>query len=229
MLFQICFLHLGLNAKSSTYHSHSWNIKFSLRKWLCLLVMDDTFSRIPFYSLIWNFYFRPVILPNIDKFTLYVYLSVILSKSSYGKLASCFENISKRTGEKNTKLSILKTSMVLKNLDTEYFKNLMGLKKVFFCFQLFLPLVENDEITESMRVDVEEDPVSEFVVHCRANFVLPSWTLFWSNSNKFRSILVMCFFIEFELILIDLHEHFFSSNSNKYWSTFVNSFLSNSS
>ena len=41
-------------------------------------------------------------------------------------------------------------------------------------FQLFLPLVENDEITESMRVDAEEDPVSEFVVHCRANFVLPS-------------------------------------------------------
>jgi len=64
--------------------------------------------------------------------------------------------------------------MVLKNLDTEYFENLMGLKKFFFCFQLFLPLVENDEITESMRVDVEEDPVSEFVVHCRANFVLPS-------------------------------------------------------
>ena len=42
-----------------------------------------------------------------------------------------------------------------------------------FLFQLFLPLVENDEITESMRVDADEDPVSEFVVHCRANFVLP--------------------------------------------------------
>lgn len=39
--------------------------------------------------------------------------------------------------------------------------------------QLFLPLVENDEITESMRIDGEEDPVSEFIVHCRANFILP--------------------------------------------------------
>ena len=39
--------------------------------------------------------------------------------------------------------------------------------------QLFLPLVENDEITESMRNDGEEDPVSEFIVHCRANFSLP--------------------------------------------------------
>jgi len=38
--------------------------------------------------------------------------------------------------------------------------------------QLFLPLVENDEITESMRNDGEEDPVSEFIVHCRANFDL---------------------------------------------------------
>jgi len=37
--------------------------------------------------------------------------------------------------------------------------------------QLFLPLVENDEITESMRNE-EEDPVSEFIVHCRANFDL---------------------------------------------------------
>lgn len=40
--------------------------------------------------------------------------------------------------------------------------------------QLFLPLVENDEIiTDSMRRDGEEDPVAEFIVHCRANFVLP--------------------------------------------------------
>jgi len=39
--------------------------------------------------------------------------------------------------------------------------------------QLFLPLVENDEITESMRNDGEEDGVSEFIVHCRANFTLP--------------------------------------------------------
>ena len=37
--------------------------------------------------------------------------------------------------------------------------------------QLFLPLVENDEITESMRNE-DEDPVSEFIVHCRANFDL---------------------------------------------------------
>jgi negative elongation factor C/D len=38
--------------------------------------------------------------------------------------------------------------------------------------QLFLPLVENDEITESMRIDGEDDPVSEFIVHCRGNFAL---------------------------------------------------------
>ena len=38
--------------------------------------------------------------------------------------------------------------------------------------QLFLPLVENDEIfTDSMRREGEEDPVAEFIIHCRANFV----------------------------------------------------------
>ena len=40
------------------------------------------------------------------------------------------------------------------------------------CLQLFLPLVENDEILGGMRMrdGQEEDPVSEFIVHCRANF-----------------------------------------------------------
>ena len=39
--------------------------------------------------------------------------------------------------------------------------------------QLFLPLVENDEIfTDSMRREGEEDPVAEFIIHCRANFVV---------------------------------------------------------
>jgi len=33
---------------------------------------------------------------------------------------------------------------------------------------LFLPLVENEEITGSMRVDLDSDPVSEFIVHCKA-------------------------------------------------------------
>jgi len=33
---------------------------------------------------------------------------------------------------------------------------------------LFLPLVENEEITGSMRVDMDSDPVSEFIVHCKA-------------------------------------------------------------
>ena len=33
---------------------------------------------------------------------------------------------------------------------------------------LFLPLVENEEITGSMKVDMESDPVSEFIVHCKA-------------------------------------------------------------
>ena len=35
---------------------------------------------------------------------------------------------------------------------------------------VFLPLVENEEITGSMRqtVDMDSDPVSEFIVHCKA-------------------------------------------------------------
>lgn len=35
---------------------------------------------------------------------------------------------------------------------------------------VFLPLVENEEITGSMRLttDMETDPVSEFIVHCKA-------------------------------------------------------------
>jgi len=33
---------------------------------------------------------------------------------------------------------------------------------------LFLPLVENEEITGSMRLDMDSDPVSEFIVHCKA-------------------------------------------------------------
>lgn len=36
--------------------------------------------------------------------------------------------------------------------------------------QLFLPIVENDEITGTMRGDGENDPVSEFIVHCKAHF-----------------------------------------------------------
>ena len=35
---------------------------------------------------------------------------------------------------------------------------------------VFLPLVENEEITGSMRhtMDMDTDPVSEFIVHCKA-------------------------------------------------------------
>ena len=35
---------------------------------------------------------------------------------------------------------------------------------------VFLPLVENEEITGSMRhnMDMDSDPVSEFIVHCKA-------------------------------------------------------------
>ena len=34
---------------------------------------------------------------------------------------------------------------------------------------VFLPLVENEEITGSMRQnDMDSDPVSEFIVHCKA-------------------------------------------------------------
>ncbi|XP_050295137.1 negative elongation factor D [Anthonomus grandis grandis] len=36
--------------------------------------------------------------------------------------------------------------------------------------QLFMPMVENDEITGTMRGDGENDPVSEFIVYCKANF-----------------------------------------------------------
>ncbi|XP_023330402.1 negative elongation factor D [Eurytemora carolleeae] len=36
---------------------------------------------------------------------------------------------------------------------------------------LFLPLVENEEITGTMRMDSDSDPVSEFIVHCKANHV----------------------------------------------------------
>ncbi|KAG1664297.1 Negative elongation factor C/D [Nymphon striatum] len=36
--------------------------------------------------------------------------------------------------------------------------------------QLFLPLVENEEITGGMRTDTENDSVSEFIVHCKANY-----------------------------------------------------------
>ncbi|GJQ68196.1 TH1 [Trypoxylus dichotomus] len=35
---------------------------------------------------------------------------------------------------------------------------------------LFMPMVENDEITGTMRGDGENDPVSEFIVYCKANY-----------------------------------------------------------
>lgn len=38
--------------------------------------------------------------------------------------------------------------------------------------QLFLPMVENEEITGSMRGDGDNDPVSEFIVHCKAHFTV---------------------------------------------------------
>ena len=46
-------------------------------------------------------------------------------------------------------------------------------QKFLVVLNLLAELVENDEITESMRNDGEEDGVSEFIVHCRANFTLP--------------------------------------------------------
>ncbi|XP_014242480.1 negative elongation factor D [Cimex lectularius] len=36
--------------------------------------------------------------------------------------------------------------------------------------QLFLPIVENEEITGNMRSDSDSDPVSEFIVHCKTNY-----------------------------------------------------------
>ncbi|XP_071439767.1 negative elongation factor D [Hetaerina americana] len=38
--------------------------------------------------------------------------------------------------------------------------------------QLFLPMVENEEITGTMRCDGDNDPVSEFIGHCKANYVM---------------------------------------------------------
>ncbi|KAL3276242.1 hypothetical protein HHI36_020958 [Cryptolaemus montrouzieri] len=35
---------------------------------------------------------------------------------------------------------------------------------------LFMPMVENDEITGTMRADGENDPVSEFIVYCKAHY-----------------------------------------------------------
>ncbi|CAK1539964.1 unnamed protein product [Leptosia nina] len=36
--------------------------------------------------------------------------------------------------------------------------------------QLVLPMVENEEITGTMRAEGENDPVSEFIVHCKAHY-----------------------------------------------------------
>lgn len=38
--------------------------------------------------------------------------------------------------------------------------------------ELFLPVVENEEITGGMRNDSDNDPVSEFIVHCKANYIM---------------------------------------------------------
>ncbi|XP_069686976.1 negative elongation factor D isoform X1 [Periplaneta americana] len=38
--------------------------------------------------------------------------------------------------------------------------------------QLFLPMVENEEITGTMRGDGDNDPVSEFIVHCKAHYMV---------------------------------------------------------
>lgn len=38
--------------------------------------------------------------------------------------------------------------------------------------QLFLPIVENEEITGTMRGDGDNDPVSEFIVHCKAHYMV---------------------------------------------------------
>uniref|UniRef100_A0A182SYJ6 Negative elongation factor D n=1 Tax=Anopheles maculatus TaxID=74869 RepID=A0A182SYJ6_9DIPT len=36
--------------------------------------------------------------------------------------------------------------------------------------QLFLPMVENEEITGSMRNEGDNDPIAEFIVHCKAHY-----------------------------------------------------------
>lgn len=38
--------------------------------------------------------------------------------------------------------------------------------------QLFLPLIENEDITGSLRTNEEDDPISEFISHCRTNYIM---------------------------------------------------------
>nr|CAB3266936.1 negative elongation factor C/D [Phallusia mammillata] len=37
---------------------------------------------------------------------------------------------------------------------------------------MFLPIIENDSITSSLRNDDGNDPVSDFIVHCKTNFIM---------------------------------------------------------
>ncbi|KAK1337131.1 hypothetical protein QTO34_001753 [Cnephaeus nilssonii] len=38
--------------------------------------------------------------------------------------------------------------------------------------QLFLPILENDSIAGTIKTEGEHDPVTEFIVHCKSNFIL---------------------------------------------------------
>ncbi|XP_002739542.1 negative elongation factor D [Saccoglossus kowalevskii] len=38
--------------------------------------------------------------------------------------------------------------------------------------QLFLPIIENEDITGTLRSEDGKDPVSEFIVHCKTNFIM---------------------------------------------------------
>ena len=38
--------------------------------------------------------------------------------------------------------------------------------------QLFLPLVENEEITGTMRINSDSDLVTEFIAHCKSNYIV---------------------------------------------------------
>lgn len=38
--------------------------------------------------------------------------------------------------------------------------------------QLFLPILENDSIAGTIKTEGEHDPVTEFIAHCKSNFIL---------------------------------------------------------
>lgn len=38
--------------------------------------------------------------------------------------------------------------------------------------QLFLPILENESIAGTIKTEGEHDPVTEFIAHCKSNFIM---------------------------------------------------------